>query len=146
MLTSYDVSSYFLALNDQEAGEDLTNLKLQKLCYYAQGFYLALYDIPLFADPIEAWQHGPVIPNLYHQYKNHGNKAIVTKKIDLSKFSKELQEFLNEVYETYGQFSAWKLREMTHQETPWIQAYEKSDSVISHESMKTYFKTLTISP
>ncbi|OQY42717.1 MAG: hypothetical protein B6240_13665 [Desulfobacteraceae bacterium 4572_87] len=53
---------------DEEAGDLISNLKLQKLVYYAQGFYLALYDEPLFNEPIEAWTHGPVIRELYRSY------------------------------------------------------------------------------
>ena len=41
-----------------EHGDPISNLKLQKLLYYAQAWYLALYDVPLFDDPIEAWVHG----------------------------------------------------------------------------------------
>lgn len=64
MLTANDIAKYFLALsNNEESGELISNLKLQKLLHYAQGFYLALYDQPLFHEPIEAWAHGAVIPD-----------------------------------------------------------------------------------
>jgi uncharacterized phage-associated protein len=64
MLSCHDVAKYFLSLTDEDAGDLISNLKLQKLVYYAQGFHLALYDELLFEETIEAWTHGPVIPEM----------------------------------------------------------------------------------
>jgi uncharacterized phage-associated protein len=145
MYTVKEISSYFLSLSDPESGEGITHLKLQKLCYYAQGFHLAMFDVPLFLDHIEAWQHGPVIPNLYREYKSQGDQAIQPHSIELSRYSDAIRSFLDEIYETYGQFSAWKLRDMTHNEIPWIQASENPTSdIISNDTMKDYFKTLLV--
>jgi uncharacterized phage-associated protein len=142
-LSVQDIANYFLTLNDPEAGDFISNLKLQKLCYYAQGFHLAIYGEPLFLENIEAWQHGPVIESLYHTYKEFGSDAIpVPENFDLSIFSKEVRELLDEVYKVYGQFSAWKLRSLTHEEAPWKDAFERGATTITHESMRDYFKTL----
>ncbi len=51
MLTAFQIADYFLTLVDDEAGDGLSNLKLQKLVYYAQGFHLALTGKPLFGAP-----------------------------------------------------------------------------------------------
>jgi hypothetical protein len=69
------VARFFLSVTDPE-DNDVSNLKLQKLCYYAQGLCTAMRGAPLFADRIEAWDHGPVVPNLYHQYKQYGSQPI----------------------------------------------------------------------
>lgn len=142
MYSALDISRYFLHLADPDCGEGITNLKLQKLCYYAQGFYLAINNKPLFSESIEAWQHGPVVPVLYHEYKKHGNMNIDPPEMDFNIYPKEIRDFLSEVYDTYGQFSAWKLRDLTHNEIPWIEASKTISALISHESMKNYFKTL----
>ncbi|MBF0476500.1 MAG: SocA family protein [Deltaproteobacteria bacterium] len=146
MLTCFDVADFFLALSEKEidAGEGITNLKLQKMVYYAQGFSLALFGKPLFDAPIEAWAHGPVVPDLYHCYKSCGSEPIpAPKDFDFDKFDQDTRKLLTDVYVVYGQFSAWKLRNLTHQEAPWIDAYEGpgTNNVISHESMKKYFIT-----
>ena len=142
MISVFDVAKYFLTLNDEEIGELISNLKLQKLAYYAQGFNLAFTDEPLFADTIEAWAHGPVIPSLYHEYKVYGSQAIpAPETFDADIIPEETRELLDEVYNVFGQFSAWKLRNMTHEEPPWIEA-SKMAGVISQDSMKSYFKTL----
>ncbi|MBC6455939.1 MAG: DUF4065 domain-containing protein [Hormoscilla sp. SP5CHS1] len=76
MLNCYDVANYFLAQQDESAGDLISNLKLQKLVYYAQGFHLAIYVRPLFTEAIAAWTHGPVVPELYEYYQKYGNCAI----------------------------------------------------------------------
>ncbi len=141
MLTCFDVAKYFLAMQDEEAGDLISNLKLQKLVYYAQGLHLAIYNKSLFKEEIKAWQHGPVIPSLYHQYKRHENGAIPRPtKIDLRKYNKKVQELLEEVYKVFGQFSAWKLRNITHGEPPWKEVADNA-GIITNASMKKYFKT-----
>jgi len=141
MISCHDVAKYFLALTDEDSGDLMSNLKLQKLVYYAQGFHLALFEKPLFPETIEAWTHGPVIPELYHSYKKYGSGHIPSPDdFDLSIYSNEERELLNEVYAVFGQFSAWKLRNMTHQEPPWVDAAGQA-GVISNSAMKEYFST-----
>lgn len=143
MLSALDVARYFLAITDEDSGEYISHLKLQKLCYYAQGFNLAIYGRKLFPETIEAWQHGPVIPDLWHEYKRY--RSGVIKKpddIDLRLYSANAKALLGDVYDLYGQFSAWKLRNMTHEEPPYVMACKRSDRIITPDSMKKYFATL----
>src|SRR6266699_3324769 len=80
---------------------------------------LTLLDKPLFPQCIEAWIHGPVMPALYRAYKSYRAEAIPSPQaLDFSKYDQETQDLLDEVYAVYGQFAAWKLRNMTHQEPP----------------------------
>ena len=141
MLNCYDVANYFLAQQDESAGDLISNLKLQKLVYYAQGFHLVLCDRPLFSEAIAAWTHGPVVPELYEYYKKYGNGAIpCPAEIDFTRYDEETRSILDEVYSVFGQYSAWKLRNMTQAEYPW-QAASSTRSIISDRSMKEYFKT-----
>ena len=113
----FDVADYFLVTQNQEAeGEDLiTHLKLQKLCYYAQGFHLAIFGRPMFDEPISAWMHGPVIRPSWEKYRDYRSDALpIPKEIDASKYDEPTQEILDDVAFTYGQFSAWALRNLTH--------------------------------
>ncbi|RKZ93781.1 MAG: hypothetical protein DRR19_00140 [Candidatus Parabeggiatoa sp. nov. 1] len=142
MVNVHDIAKYFLLKGDNEEESGICNLKLQKLLYYAQGFYLALFELPLFESKIEAWRHGPVCPEVYHKYKNHGGNLISAPKNfePSSLFSQSLIEFLDEVYEVFGQFSAWKLRNLTHDEPPWVNN-EINANEISVAEMADYFKT-----
>ena len=141
-LSAHDVAKYFVALVDEDAGDSISNLKLQKLLYYAQGFHLALHGKPLFHEKIKAWDHGPVVPQVYHMYKEHGANAIPKEEIDPHIYTKEVRELLDEVYSVYGQFSAGKLRSMTHNEPPWRDT--PSGEAISHDALRQFFKTLLI--
>ena len=136
-----DVAKYFLLKADPDDGDLISNLKLQKLLYYAQGFHLALNDAPLLREDVEAWMHGPVVRDVYHEFKGHGGDAIPRPEgFDPAKvFDDDATGLLDEVYSVYGQFSAWKLREMTHSEPPWVNTAAGEE--ITHDAMRAYFVT-----
>lgn len=142
--TAKQIAEWFLnynAMQIEEFGdgtERLSNLKLQKLLYYAQGCYLALKDQPLFDDDFLAWTHGPVIQCIYDEYKKYGPNGIPKPEKYENVLPKEVQDILVEVYEVFGKYSAWGLRNMTHQEDPWKNT--PNSGVISKESIKKYFK------
>lgn len=132
----------YKAQNDEpNGGERLTNLKLQKLLYYQQGFHLAFFDTPLFAEAVEAWMYGPVVPCVYDEYCKYGSGTLPITDKDFP-LSKEEEELFNEVYDAYRDFSAIGLMNRTHTERPWLDAVPHDrGTVISQESMKSYFKT-----
>ena len=138
-LKAYDIANAFVKMSDPESGDVLTNLKLQKLVYYAQGFHLAMYNTPLFTDPIVAWEHGPVVVDLYHKLKDYrASQVAIDGPLSLELTEQQL-DLLGKINDIFGQFSAWKLRNMTHNEAPW-QETERNEE-ISHDKLKAYFKT-----
>lgn len=142
--TANEIANYFLAKSDTEDGDLISNLKLQKLCYYAQGIGLvARKGQPLFNERLEAWLHGPVVPPLYGQHKSNGSGAIpAPSTLDVDRFAPEDRLILDDVYAYYSQYSAWRLREMTHEEPPWKNAYTNgSNAAITHEALIEYFST-----
>ena len=142
-ITALDVANYFLAQTDEEAGDLISNLKLQKLVYYAQGFHLAMFEKRvLFPEDIEAWTHGPVVDSLYHEFKTFGAGPIPRPtNFDPEILSSEQRELLDEVYKVYGQFSAWKLRNLTHDEPPYQEGLKSLGRIISTDSLYRYFST-----
>ena len=142
-LSCYDVSRYFLAQIDEQAGDLISNMKLQKLVYYAQGISLALHDRPLFPESLEAWTYGPVVPELFHTYKRYETGAIPPPRdMDFSLYDSETRELLDEVYAVFGQFSAWMLSNMTSDEPPYKNTL--AGQKISYESLRDYFKTQVV--
>ncbi|MBU4370199.1 DUF4065 domain-containing protein [Patescibacteria group bacterium] len=146
-ITCQDVADYFLAFAN-ETEDPITNLKLQKLVYYAQAWHLANYSKPLFDADFEAWVHGPVIPSLYFSYQKYGPSLIESdfKMEDVKKrFTPEAAKFLREVAKIYMPYGAYHLERMTHQEDPWNNARghcepdEKCESIIPKDSMKKYY-------
>lgn len=144
MYPAEKIAEYLLSLSRPEVGDIISNLKLQKLLYYCQGFSLALKDgEPLFEEEIEAWNYGPVVPTIYRNYKEKGANYIEPpENFDFDDISKEAKEIMCEVYETYGQFSAWRLMQMTHEDGPWKDV--PRNGVISKRMMEEYFKTQLI--
>lgn len=144
-----DVANFFLsAIDKEEAGDLISHLKIQKLVYYAQGVHLAMFNKELFDEEIEAWGHGPVVPSLYHEFKSFGSGAIEPnfENFSLSIFTKEQRDMLKEVYITFGQFSAWMLRNMTHEERPWVKTTKNGkivnkNLIIDKTLLQEYFKT-----
>jgi len=112
------VASYILNIVDRDAGEAVTHLKLQKLVYYAQAWFLANFDRPLFKEDMQAWTHGPVARTVYDRFR--GNQWASLDAVGRSALPKEVHDFVSAVYEEYGQFGAKKLEKMTHEEDPWL--------------------------
>lgn len=139
-----DVAKWFLQRNDiqmKDGDSDyISNLKLQKLLYYAQGTYMAITGKKLFDDNLVAWTHGPVVIDVYYEYNHNGSKGIEYNDADAPKeeYTKKEENILNQVYEYFGQYSAWKLRNMTHAELPWQTT--EHNNVIDPEVIKEFFK------
>jgi uncharacterized phage-associated protein len=135
-----EVAKYLLSKQEEESGDIISNMKLQKLLYYAQGFYLAINNTALFEEDIYAWQYGPVVPEAYRTYKDFNSSAIPRpEEFDPSSINPEYTKFLDQIYAILGQFSAWKLAEFTHAEPPWKETALRD--IITHEKLKSYFKT-----
>lgn len=113
-----DIANKIISKTDLEHGDTISNLKLQKMMYYQQGFHLAYFGTPLFDEDIVAWQYGPVVPSVYKEYKSFESNSISTSKEGIS-LSDDEEELFNNVYEEYNQFSAVALMKMTHEESPW---------------------------
>lgn len=141
MVSARNVSDYFLSLCEPEAGDTISNLKMQKLLYYAQGFHLALYNKPLFPEKITAWQYGPVVKEIYEAYSEYSYGAIPKpRRINKKVFDAKTMDFLKEVYQVYGQYSALRLMQLTHSEPPWKNT--KIGDEITTDKLHDFFKSL----
>lgn len=145
--TANQVANYILTFS-QESGDCFTNLKLQKLLYYAQAWYLALYDEPLFDDEIEAWVHGPVVRSVYNEFKKFEAQPI-SIKVSKSNLPAKVQKHLQEILKVFGGYSSYQLELMTHREAPWINARkglamdESCKNPISLTDMKKFYRKLS---
>jgi uncharacterized phage-associated protein len=95
----------------------------------------------MFDENIVAWKYGPVVESVFHEFKGYGADAIYPDEdFDSSIFKPEEIDLIKEVYEVYGQFSALKLMNMTHEESPWQDT--KINGVITHQKLRNYFSKL----
>lgn len=136
-----DIANLLLAYaNQREYGDLTSNLKLQKMLYYQQGFHLAYFDAPLFNEDFEAWMYGPVIPSVYEHFKRYGNKGIEPPTDTLVELTREEEALFQEVFYVYDEYSASGLVRLTHSETPWKSTPCGVGHIISKESMTKFFK------
>jgi uncharacterized phage-associated protein len=148
MAVPLDVARYLIYLaapSDDEDVDALCHLRLQKLLYYVQGWHLAARGKPLFEGRIEAWQHGPVVREIYPIFRILGYQNIPPREGADSGLSQLEKAFVQSVWNEYKKYSATALSEMTHKEQPWRTARgaatptERCETEITHESMRTFF-------
>lgn len=144
--TCFDIANYFLH-KAKETAIAVTNLKLQKLVYYAQAWHLAIHDKVLMEGvKFEAWIHGPVIHELWKKYRDYSYEPI-DEEVTPPELDARSDQFLEEVVEVYLDKDAYTMELMSHREDPWILARngcadnERCTNTISEESMRTYFKS-----
>ena len=110
-----DIAKKIICKTDVEHGDTLSNLKLQKLLYYMQGFHLAFFDEPFFNESIEAWTYGPVVPVVFKEFKKYKKRSINPDNYhDDLVLTDDEQQMFDMVYSEYNRYSAVALMNMTH--------------------------------
>lgn len=144
--TADTVAKYLIYLASQELvgdnqeREGVTNLKLQKVLYFAQAYYLAKLGRALFSDKIEAWEYGPVVPAVYRKYRKYvSNPIILDLDKDKSTLSEEDKQNARKIWKTFGGYSARRLVHITHAHVPWKEARHTASKVITEKSLKEYY-------
>ena len=134
--TAQTAAAYLCAIYD-DADVEFTPMKLQKLLYYAQGYALALLRRPLFGERIKAWEHGPVVPQVWKAHEDSEGLLPRPTDLDLLALDPQVRAILDRVYNDYGLFAAWALRNMTHEERPWVET--PRNEPISPQLMAEFF-------
>ncbi|HDY7656851.1 TPA: SocA family protein [Vibrio vulnificus] len=139
-----DIANWFINYFDQESGDVITHLKVQKLLYYAEAWTQLLLDRELFKEDMEAWAHGPVVRSVYNAFRGNSWDPLQATREAIS-IDSEVENVLLQVVESYGEASAKTLERMTHNDEPWIAARgdaapeERCNTVISKAHIKQYF-------
>ena len=140
-----NIADYFIWFAN-EHGDLITHLKLQKLCYFAEAFYLAKNKKPLTGESFEAWAHGPVSRTLWKRlkkYKHHpvNDEVLPAKEEDYCDIDnmedddcedlicyyqpdldEPIKEHLQSIIDRFWGKSAWELECETHDHEPWQKA------------------------
>jgi len=129
----------------KKGSRGLTPLKLVKLVYLCEGWSLALRDKSIIREEVEAWQYGPVIPELYAKIRHF--KATPVTHLDSGEdvLSPDQEELIKSVYDAYKHLSGMQLSDLTHQAgTPWSKTWDKRNrkQVIPTSLIKDHFKEL----
>ena len=139
-MKALDVARYIIARCNQQ-GQTISNLKLQKILYFVQAEFLVSKDKECFIENIEAWDFGPVVPEVYHRYKVYGGTNIpVLNDDDFCPFNKFDKKIADEIIDECSKYSASALVDITHRQSPWVTAYHRPGSrIIQNESIKSFF-------
>ncbi|HFG2079664.1 TPA: Panacea domain-containing protein [Vibrio cholerae] len=144
MYRAIDIANWFINQFDKESGDVVTHLKIQKLLYYAEAWTQLLLDKNLFKEDIEAWAHGPVVREVFNEFRDYGWEPL-TMTDALTEIDAEVEDVLLQVMSAYGEASAKTLENMTHKDKPWIDARgslapeARCNNVIPKPSIKAYF-------
>jgi Uncharacterized phage-associated protein len=127
--------------NSNSCGTGISNLKLQKLLYFVQAEFLVSLGTPCFANKIEAWDFGPVVPNVYHLYKAYGSTNIPkSEPIDCGQIDDYHQKVIDNVIRALADYSAVDLMTIIHKQDPWRNAYRYGQHrEISNAALQRYF-------
>ena len=141
------------------AGDPVTQMKLQKLMFYAHGWHLVFEDAPLIDQQFEAWKFGPIVPSVYRIFRHHmmapievlgtevretyGGRLVETAPPPIPS-SSDAAALLRRTWEVFGKYTGGQLTGMTHAEgTPWTITREKSGNrdgaPIPDKLIKHYF-------
>ena len=147
--TALQAAQWFLSHNrmmeDDYGAESLSNLKLNYLLYYAQGAFLSITGRPLFEEDIMAGEQGPVVESVYHKYKRFGAGGLdFEEDFSTDSYTETEDALLAEIYDVFGQFSAWKLRNIAWEERPWKNTGR--NSIMGKDEIKQYFENQYIDP
>ena len=129
MTTALEIATYIHNTWHRFSGE----MQMHKLLYYAQAWSLAWDGQPLFDDPIEAWDKGPVVRSL--RYETLPSEPVPS-------LSESQQATIEAVLDYYGKRGGAKLSQQTHEEPPWQQARDRHSGnnrcteEITHDSMR----------
>jgi uncharacterized phage-associated protein len=140
-----------------EEGISLTNLQLQKIIFFVHGTFLARFQVPLVMNRFEAWEHGPVISELYHALKQYGDREI---KSAVTRYDLESQTYVTvtatltdqarkhvaEMLLFYGRMNPWELVRLSHAPGgPWARTLERAKGaanfslIIDPQVIKEFF-------
>lgn len=136
-----EVARYIIC-HEAMNGRTVSNLRLQKLLYFVQAQFVANTSngAPCFNQRMEAWDFGPVVPDVYRAYKYYGSAVIPFDGNCSTSIAIADRQLMDSMLDHCAQFSTSALVEITHSQSPWRNAYQSFDHEISPDAIRSYFK------
>ena len=142
-LKAIEIARWFINRADRAAGEAITHLKVQKLLYFSDAYHMANFK-SIFDEQFQAWAHGPVVAEVWHEFKSYQWDAIETQPAAKIK-DNDLLNYLEAVYEKFGKLGAKRLEEITHEHAPWrdvrgnLPLEAKCSAIIRKETIRDFY-------
>ena len=111
-----DIANYLLT----KSSDGMSQLKMQKILYFCQAGSLAWTGRPMFGETIEAWINGPVVVDFWNAHRYQGWISTVSDAKDL--FDPTARAICDSIYARYGEYEAWRLRDLSLEQQPWKDA------------------------
>lgn len=132
MINAKNMASTIIKFS-QEKGIYLDHLKLQKLLYFVALKWVDEFNEYPYEQQIEMWKLGPVIKDVYAEYKYNGSGeitsvskqpkfedgTIIFKEIDICELKQCEQDLVEKIVETKGKQNSFDLVDETHEHSPW---------------------------
>lgn len=144
-----------------QKGDTVSHKKLQKLIYYVDAWHLVHFEASIVNENFEAWVHGPVVRELYHELKEFGFNNLKVVNDELDTVDEEIEAIIaknginsdqigliESVLNKYGSLSSLELELLTHNEAPWIEGrdgfapHQVCTNVISKQRMRDFYSAL----
>lgn len=136
MTNALVVAKYILFKGREKGIKDISPLKLQKLIFLAYENNVKSFKKPLFDGDFEVWRHGPVLKEIYNQYKKYGSEIIDETIENNFKLNNESKRIIDKTLDDYGFLSAWSLVEETHKPTGvWYFKMENGENIIGYNDV-----------
>jgi len=154
-ITVFDIAAEVIRHN---GGQSVSTVKLQKLCFFAFGWYAHLTGESLFPESFYAMKKGPVVGELLsaHAGKTEVGMEPLAEQMDerdsaLVALDPYVARVVSGVWDFYGGLSPWELVEKTHSEDVWQQSWEarpvgSQRGAMSHSDIIGYFLARTMRP
>lgn len=145
------IANTFLTLANRD-GYKVDPMKLQKLLFYANGYFLAENERePLINEYFEAWDYGPVVPTVYYEFREYRNAPIPRlaytwdETLDRQIVAPQpvgdqrAESVISWVWKEYKDFTGIELSNMTHKVGgPWHNARQRAgNSLMRNERLDT---------
>jgi uncharacterized phage-associated protein len=144
-ITANDIAAWIIEFCN-ERGDPITNLKLQRLLYYAQAWHVALRGRPLFKEDFQAWVNGPIQPGVFAAYRQFSFAPIPHPIYVRRSIPAAIESHLKDVLQAYGFLSAYDLELLASSELPWCEARKglapdtSSTQPIAIDAMRRFYK------
>lgn len=141
MTTAMQIASWMLARAATSGVSNMSNMKLNKMLYFAQAHHLAATGTTLFDDHVEAWDHGPVVYDVYTEFSRFKGDPIQTDDIPVPPELDEVAEdVLAQVWAIYSHRTAAQLRAMSHDDPPYVDHYTGTHrTVMPVDEIRDYY-------
>lgn len=143
MMKALEVAKYIVNRSIDE-NKPISNLQLQKILYFSHIDVLKATNEKLVDGQFEAWDYGPVLPDVYNEFSPYGANKLTIKEDVSENLDKEIKDIVDKSIDECIKKAPWELVKESHQKgSPWHKAYKKGEkNIISDNDIEDEAKSV----